>query len=111
MRIGYGLIAGSLVVAWAVGSASSQTPTTNTTVSPQTVAPPAPPVVSGIRVRPLEGGRLSTSVTTVKTLTEGECTGLGGTVHDIVAKKCDSGRVCINVASDGTIRALCITQT
>jgi hypothetical protein len=107
MRFGYALIAGSLVLAWAVGSASSQAPKQGTTV-----APPAPTAIRDLRVRPTEGIRVSVPVTTVQGLTADECKALGGEVQDDnFYKVCASEKVCIRTDNFGKTHAVCLTAS
>ena len=109
MRVRYGLVAGSLVLAGAFASAWSQAPKHIDPGQITTVAPPAPPAVSDIRVRPTGDGRLSTPVTTVKELNQEECEALGGTVKDDVFRVCKSGKVCWRTDNFGNVRGVCLT--
>ena len=107
MRIWYGFIAGSLVLAGAV-AALSQAPKQGT-VSPQTVSPQAPTAVSDFRVRPTGDARLSTPITTVKTLNADECTALGGEVRDDKWDVCVSGKQCVTVDNKGGYHFVCLS--
>ena len=109
MRVGYGLIAGSLVLAWAVASSSAQAPKQ---IDPGQIKPVvAPATVSDLRVRPTDGARLSTPVTTVKTLTADECKNLGGEVKDDPWKVCASGKVCNRTDNFGKVHNFCLAAS
>lgn len=109
MRFGYALIAGSLVLAGAVGSAWSQAPKQIDPGQIKTVAPPAPAAVSDLRVRPTADGRLSVPVTTVKELTAAECRALGGEVVDDTYKVCESKKTCKRTDNFGTVHRVCLS--
>jgi hypothetical protein len=110
MRYAYGLIAGSLVLAGAVGAAWSQAPKPIDPNQIKTVTSPAPAAVSDLRVRPTEGIRVSVPVTTVKTLDAGECTSLGGDVKDDKWGVCASGKVCVTVDNAGGYHHVCLSK-
>lgn len=103
MRFGYGVIAGSLVLAWAVGSSSAQAPVQSTTV-----APPAPAAKSDLRVRPTGGIRISKPVTSVA-LDAGECELLGGTVYDDGFGVCASKKYCARTDNFGKRYNVCLS--
>lgn len=109
MRVGYGFIAGSLVVALAVGSAWSQATKQVAPNQVTTVAPPAPAAITDLRVKPTGDGRLSTPVTTVQELNQGECEALGGTVFDDMRGVCKSGKVCYTTDNFGKRYRVCLS--
>jgi hypothetical protein len=80
------IIAAAVVVTFPIGAAfaASKTP----------VAPKASGATLGSILSPL---------------TEGECTGLSGTVDTITADKCASLKRCTTVDKDGVIRYACIS--
>src|SRR5437763_16103143 len=98
MRIGFGMIAGSLVLTWAAASTLSAGPNQGKTVSPP-AAPevrvtPSSGAVSELRVRPSNGLQQSTPVGGISALTAGECEVLGGSVKDDATGVCASGKKC-----------------
>lgn len=112
MRIGYGLIAGSLVLAGAIGAAWSQAPRPGVivspqTVTPQTVTPPASTVVHDLRLGSGETFRLT--VTGMQTLDASECEQLGGSVKDDAHGVCKSGKTCTRTDNFGKIHAVCLS--
>jgi hypothetical protein len=43
-------------------------------------------------------------------LTEGECTGLGGTTETVIESLCGTGKKCVTVDKNGVIHGACITR-
>ena len=41
-------------------------------------------------------------------MTEAECKGMGGVVHTVDAKVCESGKGCATADQDGVMRGVCI---
>ena len=109
MRFGYGLIAGSLVLAGAVGAAWSQAPKRIDPNQVTTVAPPAPAAVSDLRVKPTGGDiRVSTPIAGFQALSADDCTDLGGQVWDDKKGLCKSGKICYRTDNFGKTHAVCL---
>lgn len=119
MRIGLGLTAGLLALAWASGSSlSAQTEsakapegaTADTAL--QVLAPPATAVS-----RPASGAtdpngfRRPTKVADASPLTAEECTSAGGevTTNDFSAALCASGKLCVRQDNKGKNHAVCLS--
>jgi hypothetical protein len=121
MRIGFGLIAGVLVLALAVGPSVSAPPDASARVqaAPETARMQTPPGTARIQVAPSarldlnaaarpQGAQQSTPVG-VSYFSGQECHDLGGDINLDTAGICSSGQLCKRVDNQGVEHRICIT--
>jgi hypothetical protein len=104
MRVVIALVAGLLILTWAVGP-SSAGPNPGKAVS----APPQ--TVSDLRVAPSTGVRQSIPLSGALAMTASDCTDLGGEVRSDTIGVCASTKVCVRTDNRGATHAVCLSAT
>jgi putative hemolysin len=101
MRIGFGLIAGSLALAWALGPTAARPPQS------KPISPPSS--ASDLRLPPTNGVQQSSPLAGLSELSVEECKQVGGTVKADTAGFCSSGSYCATTDKDGKNHAACLS--